>query len=73
VAVGTLVLSSGGLIQGRVGDDEAFAITLTVGLAVIYAGFLVADGVRRPAPAPAPATTPVVGEAAHCGDGPQRG
>ncbi len=73
VAVGTLVLSSGGLIQGRVGDDEAFAITLTVGLAVIYAGFLVADGVRRPAPTPAPATAPVVGEAAHCGDGPQRG
>jgi hypothetical protein len=52
VALGTLVLSSGGLIQGFVGHDEAFALTLAVGIAVIYAGFLVADGQRRPAPDP---------------------
>jgi hypothetical protein len=44
VALGTLVLSSGGLVQGFVGHDEAFALTLAVGIAVIYAGFLVADG-----------------------------
>lgn len=50
VALGTLVLSSGGLIQGFVGHDEAFALTLAVGIAVIYAGFLVADGQRRPVP-----------------------
>ena len=49
VALGTLVLSSGGLVQGFVGHDEAFALTLAAGIAVIYAGFLVADGVRRPA------------------------
>ena len=50
VALGTLVLSSGGLIQGFVGHDEAFALTLAVGIAVIYTGFLVADGSRvRPA------------------------
>jgi hypothetical protein len=48
VALGTLVLSSGGLVQGFVGHDEAFALTLATGIAVIYAGFLVADGVRRP-------------------------
>jgi hypothetical protein len=45
-ALGTLVLSSGGLLQGIVGHDEAFALTLAVGIAVIYAGFAVASGVR---------------------------
>ena len=37
IALGTLVLSSGGLLQGIVGQDEAFALTLAVGIAVIYA------------------------------------
>ena len=55
VALGTLVLSSGGLFQGFVGHDEAFALTLATGIGVIYAGFLVADGVRRPARASQPA------------------
>jgi hypothetical protein len=50
VAIGTLALASGGLVQGIVGDDEAFALTLAVGIAVIYAGFLVAEGRRRPTP-----------------------
>jgi hypothetical protein len=49
IALGTLVLSSGGLLQGIVGSDEAFALTLAVGIAVIYAGFAVASGVRRQA------------------------
>jgi hypothetical protein len=55
VALGTLVLSSGGLVQGFVGHDESFALTLATGIAVIYAGFLVADGVRRPASVAQPA------------------
>jgi hypothetical protein len=42
IAAGTLVLSSGGLVQGLVGHDEAFALSLAVGITVIYAGFLVA-------------------------------
>jgi hypothetical protein len=42
IALGTLVLSAGGTVQGVVGKDEAFALTLAVGIAVIYAGFLVA-------------------------------
>jgi hypothetical protein len=46
VAVGTLVLSGGGLVQGIVGHDEAFSLTLALGIAVIYAGFLVAEGRR---------------------------
>lgn len=48
VALGTLVLSSGGLVQGILGHDESFAASLAVGVAVIYAGFLVADATPRP-------------------------
>ena len=61
IALGTLVLSSGGLIQGFAGGkDEAFVISLAAGIIVIYVGFLVAAGVgtRRSTPAvgtPAPA------------------
>lgn len=43
IATGTLVLSSGGLIQGAVGHDEAFAASLTVGVSIIYVGFLVSS------------------------------
>jgi hypothetical protein len=42
IALGTLVLSSGGLVQGAVGHDEAFAATLAVGISIIYGGFLLA-------------------------------
>jgi hypothetical protein len=49
IALGTLVLSSGGLVQGAVGKDQAFALTLAFGIAVIYAGFGVASSVPRPA------------------------
>ena len=47
IALGTLVLSSGGLIQGVAGKDEAFVLTLAVGISVIYAGFLCAAHRRR--------------------------
>ncbi len=46
IALGTLVLSSGGLLQGTIGQDESFAVTLAAGIAVIYAGFVVASGGR---------------------------
>jgi hypothetical protein len=46
IALGTLVLSGGGTLQGVLGHDEAFTVTLATGIAVIYAGFLVA---ARPA------------------------
>jgi hypothetical protein len=42
IALGTLVLSGGGTLQGVLGHDEAFTLTLATGIAVIYAGFLVA-------------------------------
>jgi hypothetical protein len=44
IALGTLVLSSGGLLQGAVGKDHAFALSLALGIVVIYAGFAVASG-----------------------------
>jgi len=44
IALGVLMLSSGGLLQGFVGKDEAFALSLAVGICVIYAGFAVASG-----------------------------
>jgi hypothetical protein len=44
IALGTLVLSSGGLLQGVVGHDESFVISLAAGISVIYAGFVVASG-----------------------------
>lgn len=46
IALGTLILSAGGLIQGVVGKDEAFTISLATGISVIYAGFLVASSAR---------------------------
>jgi len=48
IALGTLVLSSGGLLQGVVGHDEAFTLSLALGISVIYAGFLVSSPRRRP-------------------------
>ena len=42
-----LVLSSGGLIQGAVGHDEAFAISLAVGISIVYCGFVLASGRQK--------------------------
>jgi hypothetical protein len=53
IALGTLLLSSGGLLQGLVGHDTAFAATLAAGITVIYVGFVVAEGHGRPVPASA--------------------
>jgi hypothetical protein len=47
IALGTLVLSSGGLLQGIAGKDEAFVLSLAVGILVIYCGFLVASRSSR--------------------------
>ena len=50
IALGTLVLSSGGLVQGILGHDEAFALSLAVGVTIIYAGFVLASGSVRESP-----------------------
>jgi hypothetical protein len=63
IALGTLVLSSGGLLQGIAGKDEAFVISLASGITIIYAGFLVASGAGSRAKAktqPAPDTPEVL-------------
>ena len=43
IAVGTLVLSASGTLAGRLGKDRAFAITLVIGIVILFAGFLVAS------------------------------
>ena len=43
IAAGTLVLSASGTLAGRLGKDRAFAVTLLVGIVVLFAGFLVAS------------------------------
>ena len=70
IALGTLILSSGGLLQGIVGSDEAFALTLAVGIAVIYGGFLVASAVSRAAVVAAPPdAAPSTDDEAYSDDG----
>ncbi|MEO5901814.1 MAG: hypothetical protein ABIR68_17030 [Ilumatobacteraceae bacterium] len=47
IAAGTLVLSASGTLAGRLGKDRAFAITLLVGIVILFAGFLVASTPAR--------------------------
>jgi hypothetical protein len=47
IAVGTLLLSASGTVAGRLGKDRAFAVTLLVGICVLFAGFLVASNATR--------------------------
>jgi hypothetical protein len=54
IAVGTLVLSGSGSLAGSLGHDRAFAVTLLIGIAVLFAGFLVASSASRRATAGAP-------------------
>jgi hypothetical protein len=43
IAAGAAILSASGAFSGRLGADRSFAITLTVGIIVLFAGFLVAS------------------------------
>ena len=43
IAVGTLVLSASGTVAGRLGQNRAFAVTLLVGIVVLFGGFVVAS------------------------------
>lgn len=47
IATGTLVLSASGTLAGRLGKDRAFAVTLLVGIVVLFAGFLVSPSSKR--------------------------
>ncbi|HEV3351802.1 MAG TPA: hypothetical protein VG076_02700 [Acidimicrobiales bacterium] len=59
IAAGTLVLGASGLLNSVLGEMEAFAVTLAVGVSILYAGFLLAvTPARRPAPPAVPAAAP---------------
>jgi hypothetical protein len=47
IATGTIVLSASGSLAGRLGKDQAFAVTLLAGVVVLFAGFLVASNSTR--------------------------
>jgi hypothetical protein len=56
IALGTLVLSSSGLLNSVLDEMDGFAVTLVAGISVIFAGFLVASA--TPATAGARASRP---------------
>ena len=43
IALGAIVLSASGTLAGRLGKDTAFAVTLVVGVVILFAGFVVAS------------------------------
>jgi hypothetical protein len=47
VATGTIVLSASGSFAGRLSKDRAFAITLLIGVCILFSGFLVASNSTR--------------------------
>ncbi len=54
IAAGTLILSASGTLAGRLGKDRAFAVSLLVGIVVLFSGFLVASTHPRRAVRPTP-------------------
>jgi hypothetical protein len=48
IALGTAILSMSGLLNSALGEMEAFAVTLTVGVSVLFTGFVVASSPLRP-------------------------
>jgi hypothetical protein len=65
IALGTLVLSGSGTLAGRVGELEAFELTLLIGVSLLFVGFLLATSAgsevsagsstsRRPSLVPVP-------------------
>jgi len=41
IAIGTLVLSASGSLAGRLGEEQAFTVTLSVGVVILFVGFMV--------------------------------
>ncbi|MFM8827163.1 MAG: hypothetical protein ACKOFT_08815 [Actinomycetota bacterium] len=48
IAAGAAVLSASGTFAGRLGADTSFAVTLSAGISVLFAGFLVASNATTP-------------------------
>ena len=51
IAAGTLVLGASGLLNSVLGEMEGFAVTLTVGITILFVGFLITNP-GRPRVAP---------------------
>ena len=65
IALGTLILSASGLLNSVLGEMLAFSVTLAVGVAVLFGGFLVAtSGGGRRQVRPAAALSPGLGATA---------
>jgi hypothetical protein len=54
IAAGTLVLSAGGLLESVLDASDAFAISLVVGVSLIFVGFLITNPPRPTSSEPAP-------------------
>lgn len=50
IAGGTLVLGAGGILNAVLDEMEAFALTLVVGVTMLFLGFLLAAAAPRPSP-----------------------
>jgi hypothetical protein len=50
IAVGTTITGMSGLLNSVMDEMDGFAVALTVGITVIFVGFLVATAAGRPAP-----------------------
>jgi len=50
IAVATLVMSASGSLAGRLGEERAFTVTLSVGVVMLFVGFLLPSlGAATPA------------------------
>jgi hypothetical protein len=49
IALGTLILGAGGLLNSVLDEMDGFAVSLVIGITVLFAGFLLTNAPRRPA------------------------
>jgi hypothetical protein len=47
IAAGTIVLGAGGILNSVLDEMDGFAVSLVVGVSVIFAGFLLTNTTRR--------------------------
>lgn len=52
LALGTLVLSLSGTLNSLLGEMDAFSVTLTLGVCILFAGFLLSTLTADPGPTP---------------------
>lgn len=50
IALGTVILSMSGLLNSALGQMQAFTVTLTIGISVLFTGFLITTSRRAAAP-----------------------